>query len=137
MEVVETLAARALTTHFKDMGLEEYPQGFLLSEVPLGTGILNLDRIVRTLQKARPEIRFNIEMITRDPLAVPCLSNRYWTTFPQLPGRHLARSLSMVRAHSSVRPLPRISNMPRDEQIRVENENIRRCVRFARERLSL
>ena len=38
MEVVEALAPRAFTTHFKDMALEEYEQGFLLSEVPLGTG---------------------------------------------------------------------------------------------------
>ena len=38
MEVVEALAPRAFTTHFKDMGLEEYREGFLLSEVPpLGT----------------------------------------------------------------------------------------------------
>ncbi len=56
MEVVETLAPRAFTTHFKDMGLEEYRQGFLLAEVPLGTGILDLPRVVRALR--RPRRRF-------------------------------------------------------------------------------
>ena len=35
MEVVEALAPRAFTTHFKDMGLEEYREGFLLAEVAL------------------------------------------------------------------------------------------------------
>ena len=38
-------------------------------------------------------------MITRDPLKVPCLTDRYWATFADLPGRHLARTLSLVRSH--------------------------------------
>ena len=137
MEVVETLAPRALTTHFKDMGLEEYRDGFLLSEVPLGTGILDLARVVQILRKAQPEIRFNIEMITRDPLKVPCLTERYWATFPDLPGRHLAHTLSLVRAHVPEHPLPRISPLGRDEQMRIEDDNIRRCLTFAHERLGL
>ena len=53
MEVVEALAPRAFTTHFKDMGVEEYRQGFLLAEVPLGTGILDLPRVVRIVRAAR------------------------------------------------------------------------------------
>ena len=77
----------AFTTHFKDMGVEEYREGFLLSEVPLGTGVLDLPRVIRTLRAAHPEIRFNLEMITRDPLEVPCLAVVYWATFPDLPGK--------------------------------------------------
>ncbi len=38
-----------------------------------------------------PDIHFNLEMITRDPLDIPCLTDRYWSTFPDLSGRHLAR----------------------------------------------
>ena len=89
----------AFTTHLKDMGVEEYDRGFRLAEVPLGAGVLDLPRIVRTLRAARPEIPLNLEMITRDPLDVPCLDDRYWATFPDLPGRHLARALAYVRAH--------------------------------------
>ena len=135
MEVVETLAPRAFTTHFKDMGLEEYRQGFLLAEVPLGTGILDLPRVVRVVRAARPEIRLNLEMITRDPLKVPCLTEGYWATFPDLPGRHLAHTLSLVRDHPPSQPLPRISPLPLAEQLRAEDDNIRRCLAFARERL--
>src|SRR5262249_16341903 len=91
MEVIEALAPRAFTTHFKAMGLEASRDGFLLAEVPFGAGILDLSRAVQVLRKARPNIRFNIEMITRDPLRVPCLAENYWATFPELPGRHLAR----------------------------------------------
>jgi sugar phosphate isomerase/epimerase len=137
LDVVEALAQRALTTHFKDMGVEEYRDGFLLSEVPLGTGFLDLVRVVQILRKANPEIRFNIEMITRDPLKVPCLTDRYWATFPDLPGRHLARTLSLVRAHPPEHPLPRISTLGPQEQLHREDENIDRCLAFARDRLGL
>ena len=100
MEVVEALAPRAFTTHFKDMAVEEYRDGFLLAEVPLGTGFLDLPRVVRVLREARPEIRFNLEMITRDPLKVPCLTDRYWATFADLPGR-------TPGPHALARPRPR------------------------------
>lgn len=135
MEVVETLASRAFTTHFKDMGLEEYRQGFLLAEVPLGMGVLDLPRVVRVVQAASPEIRLNLEMITRDPLKVPCLTESYWATFPDLPGRHLAHTLSLVRDHPPSKPLPRISPLSPAEQLRAEDDNVRRCLAFARERL--
>jgi sugar phosphate isomerase/epimerase len=137
MDVVEALAPRSFTTHFKDMALEEYREGFLLSEVPLGTGILDLPRVVQTLRRARPEIRFNLEMITRDPLKVPCLSEGYWATFSELPGRHLARALSLVRNHPPRHPLPRISALEHAAQLRAEDENVRLCLAFARERLDI
>lgn len=135
MDVVEALAPWTFTTHFKDMGLEEYRDGFLLAEVPLGTGILDLPRVVRTLRAAVPDLHFNIEMITRDPLQVPCVTTRYWETFPDLPGRHLARTLQLVRNHVPARPLPRTSTLLPQEQLRTEDENVSRCLTFARERL--
>ncbi len=137
MDVVEALAPRAFTTHFKDMAVEEYKEGFLLSEVPLGTGVLDLPRVIQVVRAARPEIRLNLEMITRDPLKVPCLGSKYWATFPDLPGKEVARALSFVRAHPPGEPLPRISQLPRQEQLRVEDENVRKCLEFARERLGL
>src|SRR5690606_25602157 len=75
MDVVRTLAPRALSTHVKDMGVAEYEDGFLLSEVPLGQGLLDLPAIVNICRKYNPEITFNLEMITRDPLKVPCLQD--------------------------------------------------------------
>ena len=131
MEVVEALAPWAVTTHLKDMAVEEYGQGFLLSEVPLGDGFLDLRRMVRTLRAARPDIRLNLEMITRDPLEVPCLTEKYWATFADLPGRHLARSLAMVRAHAVKRPLPRVSGLALDAKLKAEDDNVRRSFDFA------
>ena len=41
LEVVEAYAPHAFTSHLKDMGVEEYPAGFRLAEVPLGQGVLD------------------------------------------------------------------------------------------------
>lgn len=137
LEVVEAYAPWAFSTHLKDMGVEEYAEGFLLAEVPLGTGFLDLPRIIDILRRARPDIRFNLEMMTRDPLKIPCLTKKYWATFADLPGRHLADSLRLVRAHAGKTPLPRVSNLSREEKLRREDENVRRSLSYARERLSL
>jgi sugar phosphate isomerase/epimerase len=137
LEVVETLAPYALSSHIKDMGVEEYAEGFLLAEVPLGTGFLDMPKIIDTLRRARPEIRFNLEMITRDPLRVPCLSKKYWATFADLPGRHLANTLAMVRANAAKKPLPKISGLSAEEKVKLEDGNVRRCLSHAREHLGL
>jgi len=49
--------------------------------------------VVDSIRKARPRVRLNLEMITRDPLKVPCLMDRYWLTFPERSGVYLARTL--------------------------------------------
>src|SRR5262249_14408664 len=120
-ETVELLAPRAFTTHFKDMGLEEYADGFLLSEVPLGSGFLDLAKIIETLRRARPEIHLNLEMITRNPLKIPCLKAKYWATLENLPARRLAEMLALVRAKAASKPLPRISEISKDKQLQCED----------------
>jgi sugar phosphate isomerase/epimerase len=137
MEVVETLAPWAYSVHIKDMAVEADEDGFLLSEVPLGEGFLDLPRMVRVLRQARPEIRFSLEMITRDPLKVPCLTPRYWAPCDDIPGRDLARTLNLVRSHKPKKPLPRVSNLSRDERLKVEDENVTRSLAYAREHLGL
>src|SRR6185295_10471881 len=64
MEAIETLAPYALSTHIKDMAVEPYDEGFLLSEVPLGEGVIDLKRAVAAIRKARPGTKFTLEMIT-------------------------------------------------------------------------
>lgn len=136
LEVVRTLAPRAFTVHLKDMAVAECEDGFLLAEVPLGEGFLDLPKMIALLREARPEIRFNLEMITRDPLRVPCLTEQYWATAAAL-GRDLARTLRMVRKHKSAQPLPRIRDRNRKEQIAIEEENVRKSLAYAREHLEL
>ncbi|MDQ6704846.1 MAG: sugar phosphate isomerase/epimerase [Acidobacteriota bacterium] len=136
MDVVETLATRAFSVHVKDMGVEPYPNGFLLSEVPLGEGILDLKKMVATVRKARPETRMTLEMITRNPLQVPCLTDEYWLTFPERSGLYLARTLRMVHKESSrLSALPRMDLQSNPALLRLEDENVKICLHYAREQL--
>jgi hypothetical protein len=118
------------------MGVAEYPEGFLLSEVPLGAGFLDLARIVRLLRAKNPAVRINLEMITRDPLRVPCLGAKYWATFETLPARHLAATLALVREKASREPLPQVADKTAPERLTFEDDNVRRCLAWAKNHLA-
>src|ERR1700691_455142 len=138
MDTVETLAPYTNCSHVKDMGVAPYADGFLLSEMPLGEGMLDMRRIVDAIRRARPETRLTLEMITRDPLKVPCLTDAYWATFPQRNGLYLARTLRMVREQEPKgRPLPVVSALAREEQLRQEEDNVKKSLTYARDRLGL
>lgn len=107
--VIETLAPFALSVHLKDMAVQPHAQGFLLSEVPLGTGLLELPRVITTLRRANPGIVFNLEMATRDPLEVPCQTDRFWATFPGRRATHLAPALQRVKKNPLRQPPPQVT----------------------------
>ncbi|QDK80701.1 sugar phosphate isomerase/epimerase [Spirosoma sp. KCTC 42546] len=137
MEVVQTLAPYVFSTHVKDMALEEYPNGFLLSEVPMGKGILDLKKMVEICQKSNPSGTFSLEMITRDPLEIPCLTNAYWETMGSVPGSDLARMLRMVREHKYPGGLPRVNQLSPDGKLALENDNIIACIKYSKDTLGL
>ncbi len=123
MEVVKSLAPYSFSVHLKDMAVDEYEDGFLLSEVNLGEGFLDIEEMISVIRKANPNIRFNLEMITRDPLKIPCLTEKYWATFDQISAKELGRFLHKVRTQKSKDPLAKISHKSGDEQLRLEIEN--------------
>jgi hypothetical protein len=135
--VVEAYAPYAFATHLKDMAVQEYERGILLAEVPLGTGFLDLPRIVEVLRRARPEVQFSLEMITRDPLRVPCLTKEYWATFETLPGWFLAGTLSMVRGNAARNGIPKVSTMTQEEKLELEDQAVHRSLAYARKELQL
>lgn len=126
VELVERAAPYVLATHIKDMGVAEYPEGFLLSEVVIGEGFLNLSGLMATIRKARPKVKMTLEMITRDPLKVPVFTDKYWATFPERNGVYLARTVRMVRAKHT--KLPMLSTLSKEKQLAVEENNVRRCL---------
>jgi sugar phosphate isomerase/epimerase len=134
--VVDTLAPLTFTVHLKDMAVESAPDGFLLSEVPLGRGFLDLHRLVRRIHAAKLEARFHLEMITRDPLSIPCLADDYWRTMAEVPGVDLARTLNLVRRHAlPANSLPRIRRLQTKEQVQREQEHVTQSLRWGNERL--
>lgn len=76
-------------------------------------------------------MHFQLEMITRDPLLIPCLQDKYWATLERVPGSDLARTLSMVRKLAVSHPLPRLTKMSPPEQIELEDRQVRESFRNA------
>lgn len=131
MKVVEALAPWTRSVHLKDIGVEESPDGFLMSEVPLGQGTFDLPRMVSVIRKANPQVRFQLEMITRDPLSIPCLTEKYWQTMKKVPATDLARTLAAVRKSRRDTPLPRITQLSVEKQVLIEDQHVQESFAFA------
>lgn len=136
VQTVRDFAPWVHSVHLKDQALQLYDEGFLLADIPLGQGGLDLKAMVAILREAKPDIRFSLELITRDPLKVTCLSEKFWATFPSLPGGDLARTLRYVRENSSDN-LQYISRMTPEEQLAREDANVRESLDYARDELGL
>jgi sugar phosphate isomerase/epimerase len=140
-ETLRILAPLTIYVSFKDMAGAPYEDGFLLSEVPLGEGILDLPGMVRVLQQKDPDMIFALEMITRDPLKIPVFTEKYWATFDDsyspLPGRDLARTLRLVRDNPPKQPLPRVTGLGPADALRLEDEFIDRSIAYVRKHLPL
>jgi sugar phosphate isomerase/epimerase len=136
IETVEALAPWAKTVHLKDQAVQEYKDGFLLGDIPLGQGCFDLRRMIQILRTAQPKIRFALELITRDALKVPCLTDVYWATMPTVPGSDLARTMRIVRQRSA-KSLQQVSALEIKEQVSLEDANVAASLTFARENLGL
>lgn len=136
LETVRAFAPWAHAVHFKDQAVQPYAEGFLLGDIPLGQGCFDLATMVRILREARPGLPMCLELITRDPLQVPCLTEAYWSTFPDLPARDLARTLRLVRDQAAAE-LQSVSSRTPEEQVALEEQNVRHSLQYARETLGL
>lgn len=134
MFTLETLKPWVFSCHLKDMAVELYEDGFLLSEVPLGDGFLGLKTMVDEL---RAQAIFDLEMITRDPLKVPVFTGRYWATFRDVPASQLAAMLSIIDRNPPKQPLPRITGLSFEQQLKLEDANNRASIEYARRNLGL
>ncbi len=137
LATIEALAPYAVTTHLKDMAVRPCEGGFELSEVPLGKGILPIAWIVEKLRKARPDVHFMLEMITRDPLRVPYLEDGYWVTHERRDRAREEAFRAAVLSKASPGPLPRITGLAPEQMLAAEDENVRACVAYAKGTLRL
>ena len=70
----------------------------LTGAVPITAGDFwrDLPRIAAILKRAKPDIRMMLELITRDPLKVPCLTDKFWATMPQVSGKTELWALNLI-----------------------------------------
>ena len=141
METCKMLAPYTIFAHIKDMGVEAYADGFLLSEVVMGTGMLDLKGMVQILRQKDPNMIFALEMITRDPLKIPVYTAKYWATFDDtvspIPGRQLAHMLDLVRKNPPKQPLPKTTGLSMAEQVKLEDDLNNLCIAYAHKELDM
>jgi 3-oxoisoapionate decarboxylase len=140
-DTLHNLLPFIVACHLKDMSVQEYEDGFLLSEMPLGEGILDLPAMVTAIRAKDPKAPFDLEMITRDPLKIPVYTDKYWATFDDtyspLPGRDLAHTLNLVRKQKPKTPLIQTTGLSADAYLQLEDECVRKSIDYARQHLSL
>jgi 3-oxoisoapionate decarboxylase len=137
VEVARAFAPWTLTVHFKDQGVQATEDGFLLADIPVGQGAIDLKEVIRLVREKKPEVRFHLELITRDPLRVPVFSESYWRTLDAIKAPKLASTLRLLREKSSKTEFPLISKLSPAEQVRAERDNIEQSFRYSAEQLGL
>lgn len=120
---VTKLAPWAKACSLKDMGVAPYEEGFLLSEVLFGTGVNDQAAIFAIMRKHNPRINAVTELITRDPLKVPVLTENYYRSFPHLKARRDSW-MAMVKAKAT--DLPILSTQPPAARFQAEEDNNRK-----------
>ena len=141
MQTLRTLEPYIMSCHLKDMAVDPYEDGFLLSEVPLGDGFLDLKQMVQILRAKNPDMAFDLETITRDPLKIPVFTDKYWVTFDDsfspLPGRDLARTIETVKKNRPKVPLPHTSGLSPADALKLEDDDNMKSIVYARKYLEL
>ena len=90
--------------------------------------------MMRVCQKANPEVWFNLEMITRDPLRVPVSKDRYWATMGELPAADLAGTLKLAK-DGDPDALPKTRGRTDTDKLKFEEDNVRQSFGYARKEL--
>ena len=138
MQTIETMAPYTIFVSFKDIGVDFYDRGVLLSEVALGDGLMDLPGFVAMMQKKNPKMLFQLEMLTRDPLKVPIFTEQYWKVFDDkfpVPPRDLAMLIDWIRQHPPKKPLPSTSGLTPAQVLALEDELNQKSIDYARANL--
>jgi len=133
-EVCTKLAPYVLSSSMKDMAVAPYADGFLLSEVKFGTGVTDQKALWEILKAGNPKLNCLAELITRDPLQVPCLTPGYWSSLPERSAANLAAFMQWVRANAS--ELPYVDHLSPQEQLQAEEDNNRAVLDWGRENIA-
>ena len=118
------------------MALVTEREEFLQSDVPLGTGMVVLDGVIGKRRKERPAVGIRIQMATRDPLKIPCLTDRSFATFPDRRETHLEAAMARVKANPPKGPVPAVEGKGLGVVLAEEEKNNRDGLAWMREKLA-
>ena len=129
----ELLGPYVLATHYKDFAVQETPQGFTLTMVPLGCGSLDLPGITAALLKnLRPEANMAIEMMNGQTLEINWLKPGIWAAFRNRTAEQVAATLNHIRRQTVNRaeciPQTEVDKMPHAQHLELEAARTKQCI---------
>jgi sugar phosphate isomerase/epimerase len=122
-DTIELLGPYVKACSLKDMGVAPYAEGFLLSEVLFGTGMTDQAALFERMRAFNPRMFPTTELITRDPLKVPVMTEGYHRSFNDRKPR-VEGWMKMVAARQT--PLPITSTLTPAEEYQLEEDNNRK-----------
>lgn len=90
-----------------------------------------------TILAKRPKVKFSLDMLTRDPHEITCLTGKYWVTYTDRHGKYLANMLRWVRQNKAKQPIPRPTRMSKEAALALEQTNVTGSCVYARDVLGL
>ena len=99
-----------------------------------GTGVADQKALWEILKAGNAELNFLHEIITRDPLQVPCLTASYWSSLPERSADELAKHMDWIRSNAS--ELPYVSQLSPQELLHAEEDNNRDTLDWGRINIS-
>ena len=137
IRLAKIMAPHALTTHYKNYRIIRTKNGLALENCPLGEGDIDIVSIAQILSKQNPDINLNIEIHSQfAPFKLNILDEEFWKKHSAPPGDGLSWYLKKSwEKDISETPL---ANLPDGEESwKLEYENLKLSIRWAKENLSL
>lgn len=110
----EVLAPYVLTTHLRDSRAWATEQGAMVQWVPVGDGSVDLQRILKILQRQAPNSAVDLEIITGGPpRGIPYFEEEsdFWQMYPQMSAQSFARFVRMAQQGNPI-PLDQLCLEP-------------------------
>ena len=134
---LKNLLPYTVACHIKDMAVQPYEEGFLLSEVPLGEGFLDIKGMVATLREEGSEdaVRSGNDHArsAQDSGVHRQILGHVRRYVQPAAGPRPGQNLSSWSTGTSRRaPLPRTTGMSPEAQLKLEDECIAKSIDYAR-----
>jgi len=134
LEAARRLAPYAVATHIKDFRVDETPQGFDLTMVPLGTGSIRVGDILEFLNvHAPPEMSFCLELINGWHCSLPWLAPEYLMAFGDRTAAHVAAVLRHIRSVTALPLKPsqdELAQMTPESRMQFERDRVRENIEW-------
>ena len=128
----ERVSTWVVSTHVKDGGIRQTPDGFETFPTGIGQGVINLTQIIRRL--ANPGFPLNLSIEDHGgSFSLPIFNQDFYSEFPDLTGEELAGLIQLSQKVGSHAETGHCAETPHDEWPDVCEERMKQNIRALKE----